>query len=125
MPREKINELVFRAMALLNAAKGESGFDQLDEDCQNLLFYIGNRNAMGNKVIVSDLVGPEKFGSFPTVQKRLGQLADNGWLALRKDPDDGRAMVLEVTPLAIRAFNRMSSTLQRFSTVLTLQTSGK
>jgi DNA-binding MarR family transcriptional regulator len=122
---EPIDRTIFEVMALMAAAKCENGFDKLDEDSQRLLFFLGTRIAAGKKVNVKDLTGRESFGSHPTVQRRLRHLAKAGWLAMRQDPEDGRALNLELTAFSIESFNRMSSILQRFSPIVILNNHGR
>ena len=115
MSKKRLDEMVFKAMALLAAAKGDSGFDQLDETCQRILFFVGDREAAAQALKVSDLLEPAGFGSYPTVQKRVAHLVENGWLNTAANPADARVTLLRLSPKAVHAFNRMSLKLERFA----------
>ena len=115
MASKRLDELVFRAMALISAAKGDSGFSELDSVSQGILFFIGGRQSIGKSVMVSDVVGAEQFGSYPTVQKRLSSLITEGWIDTGENIDDARVVLLELSPKAVQVFNKMSSKLERMA----------
>jgi DNA-binding MarR family transcriptional regulator len=53
------------------------------------------------------------FGTAPTVYSRISELERGGWIKCVQDPNDGRAKHVRLTPLARKAFARMSTETQK------------
>ncbi|MCB1646273.1 MAG: MarR family transcriptional regulator [Pseudomonadales bacterium] len=54
----------------------------------------------------------------PSITSLVGTLESRGWITRTEDPDDRRALCIEITPVGLEAFNRfeasMHESMQRF-----------
>ncbi len=95
------------------AAEKEHGLHGMDYTSREILHTIASANLMEVKCRVSDVVKEGHFGTPPTVYARLDKLVEGGWIIKTKDKDDGRAVLLEITPMARAKFKKMSKALER------------
>jgi DNA-binding PadR family transcriptional regulator len=101
-------QLIFRINHLVRSLEDSSGLLDLDILARSILSFIGEAEAEGRTLNVSDVVKGPGFGTAPTVYSRLAELEKAGWIKSVPDPRDGRAKHVQLTPLARRTYAKMS-----------------
>lgn len=99
-------DLLVRIETLLNNLGG--GNAPLDHVSRNILLHVANKQASGEQLQMSDIRFNEQFGSQATALKRLQKLINQGWLSTTRDPLDGRAQLVCITPKAARQIESVS-----------------
>ena len=81
-----------------------------------MLSFIGEAEAEGRTLNVSNVVKGPGFGTAPTIYSRLDELGKAGWIKIAPDPRDGRAKQAQLTSLAQQTYTKMSNeALKRLS----------
>lgn len=62
-----------------------------------VLAYIDLRESNGDPACITDLVYDRRFGTGPTVHRKITSLEKNKFIQLKRAKDDGRAKLLQVT----------------------------
>jgi hypothetical protein len=106
-------DLIFRVNRVIRAVESNTGMDELDLSSRAILSFIGDAESQERVLHVSDVVKGPGFGTAPTVYSRIAELERTGWIKCVQDPDDGRAKHVKLTPLARKAFARMSAEAQK------------
>lgn len=106
-------DLIFRVNRVIRAVESNTGMDELDLSSRAILSFIGDAESQERVLHVSDVVKGPGFGTAPTVYSRIAELERTGWIKCVQDPDDGRAKHVKLTPLARKAFSRMSAEAQK------------
>lgn len=107
------DELIFRINRVIRAIEATTGLDELDLASKAILNFIGEAESQQRALNVSDVVKGPGFGTAPTVYARIAELEQAGWIKCVPDPDDGRAKLVQLTPLARRTFTKMSAETQK------------
>ena len=102
------NHLILRINRIVRSIEAASGLSDLDIMTRSILSFIGEAEADGQTLNVSDVVKAEGFGTAPTVYSRLAELEKAGWIRSIPDPHDRRAKLVQLTPLARRIYAKMS-----------------
>ena len=102
-------QLIFRIFRVVRAIETSSGLSDLDIAARSILSFIGEAEAEGRTLNVSDVVKGPGFGTAPTVYSRLAELEKSGWIKAVPDPLDGRAKQVQLTALARRTYAKMSN----------------
>ena len=103
------DDLIFQINRAIRAVESQTGMDQLDLSSRSILTFIGDAESQQKTLNVSDVVKGPGFGTAPTVYSRIAELEQAGWIKCVPDPKDGRAKHVRLTPLARKAFTRMSA----------------
>ena len=103
------DDLIFQINRVIRAVESHTGMDQLDLSARSILTFIGDAESQQRILNVSDVVKGPGFGTAPTVYSRIAELERTGWIKCVPDPNDGRAKHVRLTPLARKAFARMSA----------------
>ena len=103
------HQLIFRIFRLVRAIEASSGLSDIDIVARSILSFIGEAEAEGRTLNVSDVVKAPGFGTAPTVYSRLAELEGAGWIKSVPDPRDGRARHVQLTTLARRTYTKMSN----------------
>ena len=93
---------------MVRSIEAASGLGDLDIMTRSILSFIGEAEADGQTLNVSDVVKAKGFGTAPTVYSRLAELEKAGWIKSIPDPQDRRAKLVQLTPLARRTYAKMS-----------------
>ena len=101
--------LIFRINRAIRSVESATGMNELDLTARSILNFIGEAEADEKVLNVSDVVRGPGFGTAPTVYSRIAGLERTGWIKCVPDPADGRAKHVRLTPLARKAFVRMSA----------------
>ena len=110
------DELIFRINRVIRAIEENAGPDELDLASKAILNFIGEAESQQRSLNVSDVVKGPGFGTAPTVYARIAELEQAGWIKCVPDPEDGRAKLVQLTPLARRTFTKMSAEAQKLFT---------
>ena len=95
------------------AAEREYGISSLDFVAREILQTIASANLLKMKIRLTDVKDMDVFGTLPTVLNRLNKLVEGGWIVKKQDPDDGRTLLLEITPKTRAVFNKISKALEK------------
>jgi hypothetical protein len=109
----RTEDLIFRINRAIRAVESATGMNELDLSSRSILNFIGEAESEQRILNVSDVVKGPGFGTAPTVYSRIAELERTGWIKCVPDPDDGRAKHVRLTPLARKAFSRMSAEVQK------------
>ena len=107
------DDLIFRINRVIRSVESNTGLDELDLSSRSILNFIGEAESMQRLLNVSDVVKGPGFGTAPTVYSRIAELERGGWIKCVQDPNDGRAKHVRLTPLARKAFAKMSAEAQK------------
>ncbi len=110
---QRNDELIFRINRVIRAVESNTGMDELDLSSRSILTFIGEAESQQRVLHVSDVVKGPGFGTAPTVYSRIAELERTGWIKCVPDPEDGRAKHVRLTPLARKAFAKMSAETQK------------
>lgn len=100
---------IFRIQRVIRAVEERCGLDELDLVAREILRLVGDGEASGMKLNVSEIVRHSEFGSPPTIFSRISRLQEGGWITYAPDPSDGRIRIVGLTARARRAFAQMSA----------------
>ncbi len=103
------NHAIFRIHQVIRAVEERCGLVELDLAAREILRLVGDGEASGKRLNVSEIVRHSEFGSPPTIFSRIARLHEAGWIAYAPDPSDGRIRIVELTARARRAFALMSA----------------
>jgi hypothetical protein len=109
-------QLIFRIFHLVRSIEASSGLSELNIAARSILSFIGEEEAEGRTLNVSDVVNGPDFGTAPTVYSRLAELEKAGWIKSAPDPRDGRAKQVQLTSLARRTYAKMSNAALKAAT---------
>jgi hypothetical protein len=110
---QRTEDLIFRINRAIRAVESATGMNELDLSSRSILNFIGEADSEQRLLNVSDVVKGPGFGTAPTVYSRISELERAGWIKCVPDPEDGRAKHVRLTPLARKAFARMSAETQK------------
>lgn len=65
--------------------------------CDEVLSFISEKNASGNKTRITDLVQYLEFGTGPTVHRKCNLLEERGFVKITVSDSDKRSKVLTLT----------------------------
>ena len=100
--------LILRINQVVRSIEASSGLADLDVTARSVLSFIGEAEVESRILNVSDVVKESGVGVAPTVYSRLAELEKAGWITCIPDKRDGRAKVVQLTPLARRTYAEMS-----------------
>lgn len=83
-------------LCLLNDLKIENP-DSEFEGCEDVLAFMHTRESEGTPVKITDLVQSLRFGTGPTVHRKITTLEGRGLISVTSSKSDGRAKVLSCT----------------------------
>ena len=92
-------------------AEKKHGLYDIDPSTREVLQTIASANLADTKIRVSDIKNQEVYGTLPTVLSRLQKLIEAGWIEKKADKEDGRVVLLEITPKAKSLFKKISKAL--------------
>ena len=95
-------------------AEQRHGIHELDFLSREILHKIAAANLKKQSVRVSSISEGNGFGTMPTLHARLTKLVDGGWIEKVDDPEDARAVLLEITPKTKSIFRKISNALAEY-----------
>ena len=109
---KKVDDLFLKVNCVINSVADETGLARLDLVSRNVLIHICAVSADGANPRVTEVMDARQLGSRQTIHGRIHELMQHGWVSAVTDDDDGRAKLLQPTPLALKAVNRLSNGLR-------------
>lgn len=94
-----------RIINFLNAGSG------LEKGYVEVLSYVICQQEIGVQTKVTDLVRCLKFGTGPTVQRKVTQLEALGLIKLTRSPTDGRAKIVKLSAKGVRYLEEQNTKL--------------
>jgi DNA-binding MarR family transcriptional regulator len=98
---------------MLNAIRQMAPFDTLSADEGLLLDALIVEWHQRDNIMVSELMGDARFGTQPTVYRRIMALRDKGLVSLRPDSNDKRVKFVDPSDAAHRYMASISAGLSR------------
>lgn len=105
--------LIFRVFRVIRTVESATGLDGVDVSARSILNFIGEAEAEGRAINVSDIVKAPGFGTPPTVYTRLDKLHKAGWIEFKPHPQDGRAKLVRLSRGARKVYARMSEAVRK------------
>lgn len=96
-------------MTVLKKEAGDSGY----EGCDEILCYMAVKEAEGRSVKITELVQSLKFGTGPTIKRKVDYLVNHGLISMIKSKTDARAKDLSLTAAAINHIKERSRLLKQ------------
>ncbi len=105
-------DIYFRFLQLADALRGLPALPALDPLEQRILELVARVAQTNERLSVRDIMGKSELGSPATLHARLTSMREKGWLRLG-DTEDARRKQVELTPAALRHFDKLSEALLR------------
>jgi DNA-binding MarR family transcriptional regulator len=108
-------DIYLRFLQLADALRGLPSLPSLDPLEQRILEFVARAAQTAERLSVRDLIGKKELGSPATLHARLKSMRDKGWITL-SDTEDARRKQVELTPAALRHFDKLSECLVKAAT---------
>ncbi|HEV3432102.1 MAG TPA: winged helix-turn-helix domain-containing protein [Paraburkholderia sp.] len=105
-------DIYFRFLQLADALRGLPALPALDPLEQRILELVARVGQAQERLSVRDIMGKSELGSPATLHARLTSMREKGWIRLG-DTEDARRKQVELTPAALRHFDKLSEALLR------------
>ncbi|POR46287.1 hypothetical protein B0G62_1255 [Paraburkholderia eburnea] len=105
-------DIYFRFLQLADALRGLPALPALDPLEQRILELVARVGQAQERLSVRDIMGKSELGSPATLHARLTSMREKGWVRLG-DTEDARRKQVELTPAALRHFDKLSEALLR------------
>lgn len=83
------------------------------EGCEEVIAFVYGRESEGKDVKITDLVQSLRFGTGPTVHRKLSTLNSRGFITSVRSHSDGRAKTLKCTAKGLDILKERSKLLQK------------
>jgi DNA-binding MarR family transcriptional regulator len=103
-------DIYLRFLQLAEAVRGLPSLPALDPLEQRILEFVARAGQAKAQLSVRDMIGHSEFGSPATLHARLKSMREKGWITL-SDTEDTRRKQVELTPAALRHFDKLSECL--------------
>lgn len=103
-------DVYLRFLQLAEAIRGLPTLPPLDPLEERMLAFVARAGQQDERLSVRDMMAREELGAPATIHGRLKSMREKGWIALA-DTDDARRKQVELTPLALRHFGKLSKCL--------------
>ncbi len=103
-------DVYLRFLQLAEAIRGLPALPPLDPLEERMLAFVARAGQQEERLSVRDMMGKEELGAPATIHGRLKSMRQKGWIALA-DTEDARRKQIELTPQALRHFDRLSKCL--------------
>ena len=97
---------------LLGAMRRENP-DPEFEGCEEVIAFVYGKEMEGKDVKITDLVQSLRFGTGPTVHRKLSTLNSRGFVTSVKSSSDGRAKTLKCTVKGLAILKDRSKLMQQ------------
>jgi DNA-binding MarR family transcriptional regulator len=105
-------DIYFRFLQLADALRGPPALSALDPLEQRILELVARVGQTHERLSVRDIMGKSELGSPATLHARLTSMREKGWIRLG-DTEDARRKQVELTPAALRYFDKLSEAMVR------------
>lgn len=83
------------------------------EGCESILAFLLLQEANGTPAKITNLVQSMRFGTGPTLQRKVGMLEERGYIKLTPSKTDGRAKSIKVTSAGIALLKEKSKLMKK------------
>ncbi len=105
-------DIYFRFLQLADALRGLPTLPALDPLEQRILECVARVAQTNERLSVRDIMAKSELGSPATLHARLTSMRGKGWVRLG-DTEDARRKQVELTPAALRHFDKLSEAFLR------------
>jgi len=103
-------DIYLRFLQLAEAVRGLPTLPALDPLEQRILEFVARAGQAKDQLSVRDMINHAELGSPSTLHARLKSMREKGWIRL-SDTEDTRRKQVELTPAALRHFDKLSECL--------------
>lgn len=103
-------DVYLRFLQLAEAIRGLPALPPLDPLEERMLAFIAGARQKQERLCVRDMMGKAELGAPATIHGRLKSMRAKGWITLA-DTEDVRRKQIELTPGALRYFEKLSKCL--------------
>lgn len=103
-------EVYLRFLELAEAIRGLPSLPPLDPLEERILSLVAKARQGEERLSVRDMMAKDELGAPATIHGRLKSMREKGWIVLA-DTEDARRKQIELTPSALRHFDRLSKCL--------------
>lgn len=103
-------DVYLRFLQLAQAIRGLPSLTPLDPLEERILALVARAGQNRERLSVRDMMDKAELGAPTTIHGRLKSMREKGWILLA-DTEDSRRKQLELTPAALRHFDRLSHCL--------------
>jgi DNA-binding MarR family transcriptional regulator len=105
-------DVYLRFLQLSEAIRGLPSLPPLDPLEERILAWIARAAREGERLCVRDMMARHELGAPATIHSRLKSMRTKGWIDLA-DTEDARRKQIELTPGALRHFDRLARCMVR------------
>ncbi|GAB3626515.1 hypothetical protein PTE30175_00365 [Pandoraea terrae] len=110
MPLTRPADIYLRFLQLAEAVRGLPALPSLDPLEERILVLVAQANQSKRRLSVRDMIAVRELGSPAMLHNRLKSMREKGWIVLQ-DTEDARRKQVELTPAAMRHFDKLSHCL--------------
>lgn len=105
--------LILALQKVLEHSEIESGLHKLETGVRHLLYYISHLHFEGRKICIGDVLACAGLCAPLTASKRLRELENQGWVAIKKDPTNHRRRFVSLTPKTLKSLKTASIKVEK------------
>lgn len=99
-------DIYLRFLQLTEALRGLPSLPSLDPLEERILEFVARATQTNARLSVRDMMACSELGSPATLHARITSMREKGWLML-SDTEDARRKQIELTPAALRHFDKL------------------
>ncbi|RQS69254.1 winged helix-turn-helix domain-containing protein [Burkholderia sp. Bp8963] len=103
-------DIYLRFLQLAEALRGLPSLPSLDPLEERILEFVARSTQNKERLSVREMIAHAEFGSPATLHARITSMREKGWIML-SDTEDARRKQIELTPAALRHFDKLSECL--------------
>ena len=107
-------DIYLRFLQLTEALRGLPTLAALDPLEERILEFVARATQTNNRLSVRDMMAQSELGSPATLHARITSMREKGWLQLT-DTEDARRKQIELTPAALRHFDKLAEAFAKAS----------
>ena len=105
-------DIYLRFLQLTEALRGLPSLPALDPLEERILEFVARMRQKNERLSVRDMMAQSELGSPATLHARITSMREEGWLLLN-DTEDARRKQVELTPAALRHFDKLAEAFTR------------
>ncbi|MBN3788789.1 winged helix-turn-helix domain-containing protein [Burkholderia sp. Ac-20353] len=103
-------DIYLRFLQLAEALRGLPSLPSLDPLEERILEFVARSTQNKERLSVREMIAHAELGSPATLHARITSMREKGWIML-SDTEDARRKQIELTPAALRHFDKLSECL--------------
>lgn len=107
-------DIYLRFLQLTEALRGLPTLPALDPLEEKMLEFVARATQNKDRLSVKDMMGRNELGSPATLHSRISSMCEKGWIILN-DTEDARRKQIELTPAALKHFDKLAEAFARAS----------